>query len=130
DPPGLKPGVLPLSHSYGLVTMNAGNVLGARTVLLRWFNPEAVLDAITRFRVQSMAGVPTMYVYLLNHAGADRFDTSSMRSWGSRAAPLPVQIIEPFEKKFGGPLVDGYGLAEGAAVVTHHRRAAPRQTGS
>ena len=42
-------GVLPLSHSYGLVTLNAGNILGTKSVLLRWFNPEAVLDAIARY---------------------------------------------------------------------------------
>ena len=60
-------GVLPLSHSYGLVTLNAGNILGTKSVLLRWFNPEAVL----------------------NYPDADRFDTSSMRAWGSGAAALP-----------------------------------------
>jgi long-chain acyl-CoA synthetase len=123
-------GVLPLSHSYGLVTLNAGNILGTKSVLLRWFNPDAVLDAITRFRVQSMAGVPTMYVYLLNHAGADHYDTSSMRSWGSGAAPLPLEIVEPFEKKFGGRLVEGYGLTEVSPVVTSTRLSAPRKPGS
>ena len=123
-------GVLPLSHSYGLVMLNAGSILGTKTVLLRWFNPEAVLDAISRFRVQAMAGVPTMYVYLLNYAGADRFDTSSMRSWGSGAAPLPVEIIEPFEKKFGGRLVEGYGLTEASPVVTSTRLSSPRKPGS
>jgi len=123
-------GVLPLSHSYGLVTLNAGNVLGTKTVLLRWFNPEAVLDAITRFRTQAMAGVPTMYVYLLNYPGAERFDTSSMRSWGSGAAALPLEIIEPFEKKFGGRLVEGYGLTEASPVVTSTRLSGPRKPGS
>ena len=77
-------GVLPLSHSYGLVTMNAGNVLGTKSVLLRWFNPEAVLEAITRFRVQAMAGVPTMYVYLLNHAGAPIGSTRRRCAPGAR----------------------------------------------
>ena len=42
-------GVLPLSHPYGLVTLNAGNILGTKSVLLRWFNAEAVLDAIARY---------------------------------------------------------------------------------
>src|SRR5262249_9489511 len=56
--------VLPLSHSYGLTLMNAGNILGTRAVLLRWFNPELVLETIQRYRVQQMAGVPTMFVYL------------------------------------------------------------------
>jgi long-chain acyl-CoA synthetase len=122
--------VLPLSHSYGLVTLNAGAVLGTRSVLLRWFNPEAVLDAIARFRVQSMAGVPTMYVYLLNYPDADRFDTSSVRSWGSGAAPLPLEIVEPFEKKFGGRLLEGYGLTEASPVVSATRLSGVRKLGS
>src|SRR5438128_1765489 len=123
-------GVLPLSHSYGLVTLNAGNILGTKSVLLRWFNPEAVLDAIARFRVQSMAGVPTMYVYLLNYPDADRFDTSSMRSWGSGAAALPSEIVAPFEKKFGGRLLEGYGLTEASPVVSTTRLSGVRKLGS
>jgi len=122
--------VLPLSHSYGLTVMNAGNILGTRAVLLRWFNPELVLETIERFRVQSMAGVPTMYVYLLHYPEAGRFDTSSMRSWGSGAAPLPLEIVEPFEAKFGGRLMEGYGLTEASPVVSAHRLSGVRKLGS
>jgi long-chain acyl-CoA synthetase len=122
--------VLPLSHSYGLTVMNAGNILGTRAVLLRWFNPELVLDTIERFRVQSMAGVPTMYVYLLHYPEAGRFDTRSMRSWGSGAAPLPLEIVEPFETKFGGRLMEGYGLTEASPVVSAHRLSGVRKLGS
>jgi long-chain acyl-CoA synthetase len=122
--------VLPLSHSYGLTVMNAGNILGTRAVLLRWFTPERVLETIERFRVQSMAGVPTMYVYLLNYPEAGRFETSSMRSWGSGAAPLPLEIVEPFEKKFGGRLMEGYGLTEASPVVSAHRLSGVRKLGS
>jgi long-chain acyl-CoA synthetase len=123
-------GVLPLSHSYGLVTMNAGHILGTKAVLLRWFNPELVLETIARFRVQAMAGVPTMYVYLLNYPGGEAFDTSSMRQWGSGAAPLPLEIVEPFEKKFGGRLVEGYGLTEASPVVSSTRLSGVRKLGS
>lgn len=42
--------VLPLSHSYGLTVMNAGALLGTRAVLLRWFTPDAVLEAIEGYR--------------------------------------------------------------------------------
>ena len=122
--------VLPLSHSYGLTVMNAGNILGTKAVLLRWFNPELVLETIQRFRVQSMAGVPTMYVYLLNYPEADRFDTSSMRAWGSGAAPLPPEIVEPFERKFGGRLLEGYGLTEASPVVSAHRLSGVRKLGA
>ncbi|MBI4268903.1 MAG: long-chain fatty acid--CoA ligase [Candidatus Rokubacteria bacterium] len=123
-------GVLPLSHSYGLTVMNAGNILGTRAVLLRWFNPEAVLEAIAGFHVQSMSAVPTMLVYLLHYPDADRFDTSSMRVWGSGAAPLPLEIIEPFERKFGGRILEGYGLTEASPVVSAHRLSGVRKLGS
>jgi long-chain acyl-CoA synthetase len=122
--------VLPLSHSYGLTVMNAGHVLGTRGVLLRWFNPEGVLEAIQQYRVQSMSAVPTMFVYLLNYPDTERFDTSSMRSWGSGAAPLPVEIVEPFEKKFGGRILEGYGLTEASPVVSAHRLSGVRKLGS
>jgi long-chain acyl-CoA synthetase len=122
--------VLPLSHSYGLTVMNAGHLLGTKGVLLRWFYPEGVLEAIQRYRVQSMAGVPTMFVYLLNYPDAGRFDTSSMLSWGSGAAPLPAEIVEPFEKKFGGRMLEGYGLTEASPVVSAHRYSGVRKLGS
>jgi long-chain acyl-CoA synthetase len=122
--------VLPLSHSYGLTVMNAGHILGTRAALLRWFHPEAVLQAIQKFRAVSMSAVPTMLVYLLNYPDADRFDTSSMRVWGSGAAPLPTEIVEPFEKKFGGRILEGYGLTEASPVVSAHRLSGPRKLGS
>ena len=122
--------VLPLSHSYGLTVMNAGNILGTRGVLLRWFNPEGVLEAIQRHRVESMSAVPTMLLYLLHYPDAGRFDTSSMRVWGSGAAPLPLEIVEPFEKKFGGRIQEGYGLTEASPVVSAHRLSGVRKLGS
>jgi long-chain acyl-CoA synthetase len=122
--------VLPLSHSYGLTVMNAGSILGTRGVLLRWFNPEAVLETIQRYRVESMAAVPTMLVYLLHYPDVGRFDTSSMRSWGSGAAPLPLEIVEPFETKFGGRILEGYGLTEASPVVSAHRLSDVRKLGS
>lgn len=123
-------GVLPLSHSYGLTVMNAGAILGSRAVLLRWFNPELVLETIQRYRVEMMSAVPTMFVYLLNFPEAERFDTSSMRIWGSGAAPLPTEIVEPFERKFGGKILEGYGLTEASPVVSAHRLSGVRKVGS
>jgi long-chain acyl-CoA synthetase len=123
-------GVLPLSHSYGLTVMNAGHILGTRAALLRWFNPEEVLRTIQEFRAESMSGVPTMFVYLLHYPEASRYDTSSMRVWGSGAAPLPVEVVEPFEQRFGGKLLEGYGLTEASPVVSAHRLSGVRKLGS
>jgi long-chain acyl-CoA synthetase len=122
--------VLPLSHSYGLTVMNAGHLLGTRAALLRWFHPEAVLQTIQDFKAVSMSAVPTMLVYLLNYPDASRFDTRSMRVWGSGAAPLPVEIVAPFEERFGGRILEGYGLTEASPVVSAHRLSGPRKLGS
>jgi len=123
-------GVLPLSHSYGLTVMNAGHILGTRAALLRWFNPEEVLRTIQEFRAESMSGVPTMFVYLLHYSEGSRYDTSTMRMWGSGAAPLPVEIVEPFERRFGGKVLEGYGLTEASPVVSAHRLSGVRKLGS
>jgi long-chain acyl-CoA synthetase len=122
--------VLPLSHSYGLTVMNAGHILGTRAALLRWFHPEAVLQAIQDFKAVSMSAVPTMLLYLLHYPDAGRFDTSSMRVWGSGAAPLPTEVVEPFERQFGGKVLEGYGLTEASPVVSAHRLSGPRKLGS
>jgi long-chain acyl-CoA synthetase len=53
-----------------------------------------------------------------------------MRIWSSGAAPLPVEIVEPFEKRFGGRLLEGYGLTEAGPVVSAHRYSGPRKLGS
>jgi len=53
-----------------------------------------------------------------------------MRVWGSGAAPLPLEIVEPFEKKFGGRLLEGYGLTEASPVVSAHRLSGVRKLGS
>jgi len=53
-----------------------------------------------------------------------------MRAWGSGAAPLPTELVEPFEKKFGGRLLEGYGLTEASPVVSAHRYSGVRKLGS
>ena len=111
---------LPLSHSYGITAMNAAYVRGQGAVLLKWFSPNDALKAIEQHRLTSMTGVPTTYNYLMNFAAAENYDTSSMREWHSGAAPLPMRLIDDFQNKFGGTILDGYGLTETSPVVSTH----------
>jgi long-chain acyl-CoA synthetase len=102
----------------------------ARSRFCAGLNPEEVLRTLQDFRAEAMSGVPTMFVYLLNYPGASAYDTSTMRVWGSGAAPLPVEVVEPFERRFGGKLLEGYGLTEASPVVAAHRLSGVRKLGS
>ena len=122
--------VLPLAHSYGLVATNVGYLSGTQGILHPRFDTTAVLSAIEHYHVNAFAGVPAMFVALLYTPDADKYDTSSLRYCVSGAAPLPLAILEGFEKKFNCEILEGYGLSEAAPVLTSHFQDIPRKIGS
>jgi len=122
--------VLPLAHSYGLVVMNAGYLTGTRYIVMPAFDAEPAMALIQKYRVTDFAGVPTMYVYMLNHPNFSKYDLSSVRSWGSGSAPLPVEIQKVFAQKISKPVSEGYGLSEYSPVVASNRRNSPLKKGS
>ncbi|RJP70177.1 MAG: long-chain-fatty-acid--CoA ligase [Candidatus Abyssobacteria bacterium SURF_17] len=124
--------VLPLSHSYGLGLLVSGYVSDrtGRAVLLRWFNLEEVFRAIEKYKVANMAGVPTMFIYMLHYPEADKYDTTSVQTWLVGAAPMPLEKLREFEQKFGGVMHVAYGLTEAAPGVAAQRDSDPRKPGS
>lgn len=122
--------VLPLAHAYGLTVMNVGFLTGARYILMSWFEPEQAMALIQKYRVTDFSGVPTMYVYMLQHPNFSKYDLSSVRSWGSGSAPLPIEIQKVFDQKIRKPISEGYGLSEHAPVVSTQRRNRENRRGS
>jgi long-chain acyl-CoA synthetase len=122
--------VLPLAHSFGLAVLVGGYLFGGKAVLMPWFKPEGALELIQKHRVKAMAGVPTMFVYMLMHPDADQYDTSSVTRWLVGAAPMPMEQLRAFEEKFGGTMYVGYGLTESCPGVAVEREGMPRKAGS
>ncbi|GAB4346590.1 MAG: fatty acid--CoA ligase family protein [Candidatus Abyssubacteria bacterium] len=124
--------VLPLAHSYGLGLLVSGYVSDRtnKAVLLPWFNLETVFQSIEKHKVASMAGVPTMFIYMLHYPEADRYDVSSMRYWLVGAAPMAQETLRQFEEKFGGMMYVAYGLTEASPGVAAERDDFPRKPGS
>lgn len=121
---------LPLAHAYGLTVMNIGFLSGARYLLMTWFEPEAAMRLIQEHKVTQFSGVPTMYAYMLNHPNFSQYDLSSVKSWGSGSAPLPIELQEIFDEKIGQPIYEGYGLSEYSPVVSSNRANRPNKRGS
>lgn len=121
--------VLPLFHVFGLCSvLNIFVRYGAAVVLLPRFETEAVVSAIERHRCTTFAGVPTMYVALLQHDTTGR-DLSSLRGVISGGSSIPGEVIRAFEEKFPGAVIlEGYGLSETAATATFNIDAEQRKT--
>jgi len=103
---------LPLSHSYGIALMNGTLLNGNKTVLLRWFNLEKYFEAMQKYKTVATTAVPTMYIYMLLYPDADKYDISSMKFWAYGSAPMSPSHIKQMQQKFGGFIVEGWGLTE------------------
>ncbi len=121
---------LPLSHSYGLTTALLPAVCGLSSILMRWFSPAEVFAYTERFHVRSIAGVPAMFIQLLNHPRAPQYNVRSWKRLQSGAAPLPDEVLKAFRDKFGVNLYEGYGLTEAAPVVSCQSPHLPFKPGS
>lgn len=111
--------VIPYFHIYGFtVGMIAGTWRGAQQVLIPKYDVDALLTAIRDYRPSYFPAVPTIYISLLNHPKAKEYGINKVRTFNSGSAPLPVEVIEQFERMTGGTLNEGYGLSE-ASPVTH-----------
>jgi long-chain acyl-CoA synthetase len=111
--------VIPYFHIYGLtVGMMRGLWQGARQILIPKYDVEAVLAALRDYQPTYFPAVPTIYVSLLNHPRLCEFNLDRVCTYNSGSAPIPLEVIEKFERLVNVPLQQGYGLSE-ASPVTH-----------
>ncbi|CAA7601201.1 AMP-dependent synthetase/ligase [Acididesulfobacillus acetoxydans] len=123
--------VLPIFHGFGMsVCMNAPLLAGAAALLVPRFTVEDILKAIHRFRPTLFAGVPTMYVALINHRQLARYDLASLRGCFVGAAPLAPEVKRRFEELTGSRLMEGYGLTEAVTALCANPYRGVNKTGS
>ncbi len=115
-------GVLPQFHSFGFTVLTLLPLMvGIRTHMLARFVPTQVLQAIRRHRPTAFIGIPSMYGALLRLKSATREDFSCFRLMVSGAEPLPMDIAQRFEERFGQRIHEGYGLTETSPVTNVNR---------
>lgn len=122
--------VLPLAHAFGIIVANVFFLRGLTIVAHPRFDTTAVFSAIERHRIVSFAGVPAMFAALLYAPDSEKYDTSSLQACVSGSAPLPLAILEGFERKFHCRILEGYGLSEASAALTGHSLEIPGKPGS
>ncbi|MEV6028288.1 long-chain fatty acid--CoA ligase [Streptomyces sp. NPDC052036] len=122
-------GCLPLFHIFGQIcAMSVAVHSGASLTLIPRFDPGTVLEAIVRDGATVFDGVPTMYAALLQHRA--EVDVPTLRMCLSGGASLPVEVLHGFERRFGCPVLEGFGMSETSPVVTFNHLDRPRKAGS
>src|SRR5205085_8835561 len=76
------------------------------------FDLKEVMETIKATRPTSFPGVPTMYIAVSSFPNAEDYGVGTIKYCNSGAAPLPVEVIQTFEHRFGGLIREGYGLSE------------------
>ncbi|SHE49096.1 AMP-binding protein [Streptoalloteichus hindustanus] len=111
---------VPLFHAYGLGPgLLQVAATGATGVLMERFDPEEALAVVERHRVTAVVGVPPMYTaWLRLPAERLRAGFTTVRVFGSGAAPLEPDVLTAFRAATGLDVFEGYGLTEAAPVLT------------
>lgn len=122
---------LPLFHSFGqTVVQNAFLMHGAAITLLPRFTAQDAARVIAAHEVTFFAGVPSMYIALLNDPAVSGEQLHTLRCAVSGGAPLPAQVLEQFHKQFGVEIQEGYGLSETSPVACFNMRITGCRPGS
>jgi len=118
--------ILPLFHSFSLtVCLFLPFYVSSTVVLIPRLRPLGkVITQVIRHRVRILVAIPPIYRVLVDVKmpwymklpGIKRL-ILPIRVCISGAAPLPLEVLEKFQKKFGIPLLEGYGLTEASPVV-------------
>jgi long-chain acyl-CoA synthetase len=113
--------VNPLFHIMALgffmaVGLNQGNT----TILMPVPQVDAILEAIHRYRVRWLLGVPTLYRMMLENDRLDRYDLSSLRYCYCGGDMLPLEVFKRWQEKFGIYIYQVYGSTE-AGHITYSR---------
>jgi long-chain acyl-CoA synthetase len=110
-------------HVAGIAPLLSLMSLGARTVVMEAFEPEACLDLLEREHCTFMMPVPTMLAAMEQAQVARPRDLSALRLLGHAGSPISTELLRKAAAMLPGvDLAEFYGATETTAIVTcqHH----------
>ncbi len=122
---------LPLFHSLSHIACVLGvTAVGASARIVDGFAADEILQAIQEESATFLAGVPSMYHYLVRAAGETGFRAPSLRMCLVGGAITTASLRESFGRTFQAPLLDAYGSTETCGSITISRPDGARGEGS
>ncbi len=103
----------PLFHIMALgFFVAAGLNYGNTTVLMPQPQVDAVLEAIEKYKVRWMLGVPTLYRMILDNDRLNQYRLDTLRYCYCGGDVLPVEVFNRWKEKIGVPIYQVYGSTE------------------
>lgn len=110
-------GLLPQSHIYSLVVIcHATTYRGDQVINLPKFEMASYLNAIQRFKINTLLLVPPIIIVMAKNKGIlDQFDLSSVQAILTGAAPLGGETADELQAQYPAwKIRQGYGTAHHA----------------
>ena len=111
----------PFCHIFFVLTVLGPLHAGAGVLTARRFMAADALRYIGDYKVTHFAGVPTMYIYMLEEYDSRKYDVSTWRFAQSAGASMPAEYIDRIERTFGVGFCECYGSTESSSTVTFGR---------
>ncbi len=112
--------VVPMFHANAWGMPFGATWAGAKHVFAGQYSadPASLAELIEGEQVTVAAGVPTVWIGLLQYLEQNPRDLSSIRCITAGGSAVPVSLIENFEKRFGLAMVQGWGMTETGPVAS------------
>ena len=111
--------VVPMFHVMAWGTPYASAMVGCKLVFPGpHLTPRDLAELIQAEKVTFTAGVPTLWLGLLNLLEKERYDLSTLRSLVVGGAAAPQSMIEGFDQKHGLKIVHAWGMTETSPLGT------------
>ncbi|MGQ4618929.1 long-chain-fatty-acid--CoA ligase [Nocardia sp. R7R-8] len=109
----------PMFHLADIGAWMSRNAVGGTHVTEPVFEPEAVVEAISRYEVTDLLLVPTMLQMLVDHPAAAPTALASVRHLIYGASPISEALLDRVERAMpAARLIQAYGMTELAPVAT------------
>lgn len=120
--------IAPWFHAMGLMTSLNAIVGGNKIVYLPRFEEKLYLQTIEKYKINVIITLPPVIVILSKSKLLNSYNLNSVILIYSGAAPLDVETIIEFKKRFPNSkaLLQGYGMTECVLTLTRDDESAPK----
>lgn len=111
---------VPLFHCFGCVLgVMAAITHGTSMIMVEYFRPLTVLEAVSREQCTALHGVPTMFIAMMEHPEFKKFSFDHLRTGIMAGSPCPVKVMQQVADQLNmREITIVYGLTEASPGCT------------